>query len=109
MSVVLVESTDAANEPSLTAQHCPTLKVPRGSPRRVRLKERAVVAFAAAVNDLLGPREMRAFGILMYHRIASPPPNWPRPTWNVTPWRFEQQLSGLLSRGWRAWPLSQII
>jgi peptidoglycan/xylan/chitin deacetylase (PgdA/CDA1 family) len=68
-----------------------------------------VIGMAAALNDVLGPREKRALGILMYHRVASPPPNWPKPTWNVPPWRFEQQLSGLLSRGWRAWPLSQVI
>ena len=41
--------------------------------------------------------------------VASPPPNFPKPTWNVPPWIFEQQLQGLISRGWKAWPLSQVI
>jgi len=109
MSVALLESTDAAGELSPAALDPAPLRVPHGSPRRISVKERAVIAFAGVLNDLLGPRETRAFGILMYHRIANPPPEVPRPTWNVPPWRFEKQLSGLLSRGWRAWPLSQLL
>jgi peptidoglycan/xylan/chitin deacetylase (PgdA/CDA1 family) len=109
MSVALLEPNEMGNDAPPVAQDSPALKVPRGLARRVGLKERAVVAFAALLNDLLGPREERAFGILMYHRVATPPPNWPKPTWNVPPWRFERQLQGLLSRGWRAWPLSQVI
>jgi peptidoglycan/xylan/chitin deacetylase (PgdA/CDA1 family) len=109
MSVALAEPNETGNEPSQFTQIGPALNVPRGAARRVGLKERAIVTLAAALNDLLGPREEGAFGILMYHRVASPPPNWPKPTWNVPPQRFEQQLQGLLSRGWRAWPLSQVI
>jgi peptidoglycan/xylan/chitin deacetylase (PgdA/CDA1 family) len=109
MSIALAEPHDAANDDVALTHECPALRIPRGSPRRLGLKERAVVAVAAALNDLLGPREKRAFGILMYHRVASPPPNWPKPTWNVPPWRFEQQLGGLIARGWRPWPLSQVI
>src|SRR4029079_14555180 len=109
MSVTLLEHTDAAGELSSAALDASPLRVPHGSPRRVSVKERAVAAFAGVLNDLLGPRETRAFGILMYHRIANPPPKVPRPTWNVPPWRFGKQLSGLLARGWRAWPLSQLL
>ncbi len=109
MSIGIAEPHDAAEAEPAIVQDCVPLNVPRGLPRHVGLKERVAVGFAAALNDVLGPREKRAFGILMYHRVASPPPNFPKPTWNVPPWRFEQQLQGLISRGWKAWPLSQVI
>jgi peptidoglycan/xylan/chitin deacetylase (PgdA/CDA1 family) len=50
-----------------------------------------------------------AFGILMYHRVAPVVAGAPRPTWNVTPERFARQLRGLLSRGYRAWPLQRVL
>jgi len=75
----------------------------------VGLRERAVIGVASVFSDLLGPREKRAFGILMYHRVANPPPGRAKPTWNVSPRRFEQQLKGLLWRGWRPWPLRQVL
>lgn len=104
MPLVLDRSTDIS-----TADAAALLPVPRGLPRKVGLKERASVRMASILNGLLGPREKRAFGILMYHRVANPPPGRPKPTWNVPPRRFEQQLVGLLSRGWRAWPLRQVL
>jgi peptidoglycan/xylan/chitin deacetylase (PgdA/CDA1 family) len=67
------------------------------------------MTLAAALNDLFGPRETRAFGILMYHRVVDAPQGWSRPTWNVPPKRLEEQLTGLLVRGWVAWPLSQLL
>jgi peptidoglycan/xylan/chitin deacetylase (PgdA/CDA1 family) len=85
------------------------LSVPRGRQRRVGLKERVGLMVAAGLNDLFGPLESRAFGILMYHRVVEPPRGVPRPTWNVPPKLFEAQLSGLLARGWQPWPLSQIV
>jgi peptidoglycan/xylan/chitin deacetylase (PgdA/CDA1 family) len=110
MSTALDPSTDelleAGNE---TARPEPPQPFPRGVVRQVRLKERAALAIASLLNDLLGPLEKRAFGILMYHRVVEPPPGWPRPTWNVPPQRFEQQLNGLLKRGWQPWPLSQVL
>jgi len=109
MSVAIVEPNETGNKPSQLTQVGTAPDVPREAARRIGLKERAIIAFEAALNDLFGPLEERAFGILMYHRVASPQPNWPKPTWNVPPWRFEKQLQGLLSRGWRAWPLSQVI
>jgi len=86
-----------------------SLTIPRGCQRRVRFKERLGLAIAAGLNDLFGPLEKRAFGILTYHRVVEPPRGAPRPTWNVSPQRFEAQLSGLLVRGWQAWPLAQIL
>jgi len=82
---------------------------PRGQARPVTWKRRALASVAAVVNDLLGPREKQAFGILMYHRVANPPPGQPPPTWNVPPRLLERQLAGLLSRGWVAWPLRQVL
>lgn len=83
--------------------------VPRGRPQRITLRQRAINWLAARCQTFCGPREKTGFGILTYHRIANPPPNRPRPTWNVTPVRFEQQLKGLLRRGWQAWPLRQVL
>jgi len=45
----------------------------------------------------------------MYHRVAEPTPGVPEPTWNVSPARFRRQLAGLLSRGYRAWPLRRVL
>jgi peptidoglycan/xylan/chitin deacetylase (PgdA/CDA1 family) len=64
---------------------------------------------AGGLNDLFGPLERKGFGVLMYHRVVDPPAGQPRPTWNVPPKLFEAQISGLLARGWLAWPLSQVI
>jgi len=85
------------------------LPVPRGRARRLGLKEWLGVQLAAAASDICGPREKQAFGVLMYHRIITPPPRVSRPTWNVPPETFEAQLTGLLARGWVAWPLSQVL
>ena len=45
----------------------------------------------------------------MYHRVADPVKGQPKPTWNVTPARFRKQLSGLLRRGYQAWPLRKVL
>src|SRR5437016_593165 len=87
----------------------PASRVPRGRARRYGLKERAIVQLSALFNDCFGPREERAFGILMYHRVVDPPRGRPQPTWNVPPRLFERQLAGLLNRGWAAWPLRQVL
>lgn len=45
----------------------------------------------------------------MYHRVT--PNNAGRfpPTYNVSPYRFEQQLSGLLNRGFTCWSIERIL
>jgi peptidoglycan/xylan/chitin deacetylase (PgdA/CDA1 family) len=48
-------------------------------------------------------------GILMYHRVAQPPRGIPAPTWNVTPKKFAQQLSGLVASGFRAIALHDLL
>jgi peptidoglycan/xylan/chitin deacetylase (PgdA/CDA1 family) len=60
------------------------------------------------LSALLGRRWSEAFGILMYHRVgpwtgANPPP------WNVTPQRFNDQLAGLLARGYEPWTLRRAL
>lgn len=87
----------------------PPCFVPQAAQPRVPLKDRALGIWSSVVNTCLGPREPQAFGILMYHRVCIPPEGHPAPTWNVTPQRFEQQLTGLVARGWQAWPLRQAI
>jgi peptidoglycan/xylan/chitin deacetylase (PgdA/CDA1 family) len=53
--------------------------------------------------------EDNPFAILMYHRVTARTAGVAEPTWNVTPDRFRQQLEGLISRGYRAWPLRQAL
>jgi peptidoglycan/xylan/chitin deacetylase (PgdA/CDA1 family) len=48
-------------------------------------------------------------GILMYHRITKQPRGIPIPTWNVTPNKFEEQLSGLVASGFRAIALRDLV
>jgi peptidoglycan/xylan/chitin deacetylase (PgdA/CDA1 family) len=105
MTLVAEKPTSAA---STTTERAP-LRVPRGPVRRRTLRKTAGLAVATLFSELCGPREAHAFGILMYHRIVDPVPRKPRPTWNVPPARFEKQLTGLLRRGWEAWPLKQVL
>lgn len=83
--------------------------VPRGRPQPSGLPQRALAGFATTMNELFGPRETAAFGILMYHRVTDTIPGVAEPTWNVSPARFEQQLAGLLQRGFEAWPLRELL
>jgi peptidoglycan/xylan/chitin deacetylase (PgdA/CDA1 family) len=87
----------------------PPCLVPHAAQPRTGLKDRAVACFSSIAGACLSPREKQAFGILMYHRVCNPPKGVPAPTWYVTPQRFQQQLTGLLARGWQAWPLRQVI
>lgn len=45
----------------------------------------------------------------MYHRVIDIFHGIPEPTWNVTPRRFEEQLAGLLARGFEPWPLRKVL
>lgn len=69
----------------------------------------ALARMASGLHRTLGPRTKGAFGILMYHRVSDEYPGTSSPTINVTPARLEQQLAGLLSRGFTAWPLTRLI
>jgi peptidoglycan/xylan/chitin deacetylase (PgdA/CDA1 family) len=61
------------------------------------------------LHSLWGSRTTNSIGILTYHRIAPKTPGVPAPLHNVTPQRFCQQMSGLLSRGLTPWPLQQVL
>jgi peptidoglycan/xylan/chitin deacetylase (PgdA/CDA1 family) len=45
----------------------------------------------------------------MYHRVAEQPCGVKAPTWNVTPNKFEEQLSGLVASGFRAMALRDLL
>lgn len=72
-------------------------------------KRRIVLRGLVPIDLLLGTRAKGDFGILMYHRVSECHPGASTPTWNVTPDRFRQQLSGLLARGFHAWSLRKVI
>lgn len=64
---------------------------------------------ATGLHALLGDRSQGGFGILMYHRVADHHPGIAAPTINVTPRRLQEQLAGLLARGFEAWPLERLL
>ncbi|MBC8871104.1 MAG: polysaccharide deacetylase family protein [Planctomycetes bacterium] len=70
---------------------------------------RATGRAAVVLSKLLGSRAAGAVGILTYHRTAHPVSGLPFPLHNVTPERFRQQISGLLSRGYHVWPLRKVL
>lgn len=84
-------------------------RVPRGQPRRVGFAQHALAGIAAGMSELCGPRRGQGFGILMYHRTCDAPRGFARPTWNVPPERFRQQLVGLLRRDWKPVPLRSVL
>jgi peptidoglycan/xylan/chitin deacetylase (PgdA/CDA1 family) len=71
--------------------------------------KRAVASAGSGLNSWLGSRAKGRAGILMYHRVVDPLAGVAPPTWNVTPGALRAQLSGLLARGFTAWPLGQLI
>jgi peptidoglycan/xylan/chitin deacetylase (PgdA/CDA1 family) len=69
----------------------------------------ALARVAGGLHAVLGDRQAGSFGILMYHRVAEHDAGVPTPTINVTPQRLREQLSGLLDRGFEAWPLERLL
>lgn len=61
------------------------------------------------LNRFLGRRDVESLGIILYHRVAPNVRDVPKPTINVTPDRFREQLSGLLARGFSFWPLRKVL
>jgi hypothetical protein len=68
-------------------------------------KQRVCLTAAGWLHRMRPRRQPGEFGILMYHRVADVLSGVPFPTWNVTPRRLHEQLSGLLEAGWEPWPL----
>ncbi len=88
----------------------PPLLPARGFQKFLRTcKSRALSQGATWLGRFGGLRPGPAFGILMYHRVAPHVPGKPAPTWNVTPERFQDQIVGLLERGFEAWPLRYVL
>jgi peptidoglycan/xylan/chitin deacetylase (PgdA/CDA1 family) len=74
-----------------------------------RFSHRLATYAAVPAEKLFGNRLAKAFGILMYHRIARHAKKVSEPTWNVTPENFRRQMQGLLDHGSRPWPLSKAL
>ncbi|MDZ4685322.1 MAG: polysaccharide deacetylase family protein [Planctomycetaceae bacterium] len=55
------------------------------------------------------PLGQNLFGIITYHRVWTADRRFGRPTYNVSPRRLHEQLSGLLQRGYAAWPLGRVL
>lgn len=87
----------------------PVNQVERKPARDPGRMERTVRGIAVGLNEVWGACLRTGFGILMYHRVIDPVAGQPRPTWNVPPAQFEEQLSGLLKRGFDPWPLSRVL
>lgn len=92
------------------------LETPRRAPDKSALRHflddigmRLAGRAGVGLNRLLGSRAAGSLGILTYHRIAAEVPGLPRPTHNVAPRRFREQLLGLRERGFRVWPLDRIL
>jgi peptidoglycan/xylan/chitin deacetylase (PgdA/CDA1 family) len=71
--------------------------------------KRAIGWVGAVLNRSFGNRAGERAGILTYHRLADYVDGVAAPTWNVTPAAFRAQMSGLLARGFRPWPLRRLI
>lgn len=56
-----------------------------------------------------GSRAENRFGILLYHRIANVTNGFITPEQTIGTQRFEQQLRGLLDRGFQPWPLQRVL
>jgi peptidoglycan/xylan/chitin deacetylase (PgdA/CDA1 family) len=61
------------------------------------------------LTRVCGTRRDESFGILNYHRVAPCVAGLPRPTINVTPERFCQQIAGLQQRGYTIRPLAEML
>ncbi len=100
---------DKVESPALKEPHC------RGSNGIIKpfwlraASQRLAETAAVPLHLLFDNRYPGAFGILMYHHIAPHTPGFPPPTWNVTPERFHDQMSGLLAKGFTPWPLRKAI
>ncbi|MBN1851695.1 MAG: polysaccharide deacetylase family protein [Pirellulales bacterium] len=77
--------------------------------RLVHFRRRLASIMVTPLTWLLGSRADQLFGILMYHRVVQPIPSIALPRESVTTRRFRQQMQGLLSWGYRPWPLRKIL
>jgi peptidoglycan/xylan/chitin deacetylase (PgdA/CDA1 family) len=86
-----------------------TLNRRRGREFLKDLGKRVAGEASAGLNHLLGSRAEASLGILVYHRVSPVVSDIVRPSMNVPPRRFQEQLTGLLGRGFSFWPLRQVL
>jgi len=70
---------------------------------------RGVSDVAVVLSRLFGSRAGEKIGIITYHRVSSHFRGLPPPTHNVTPERFRAHLTYLLTRGFKVWPLRELL
>lgn len=63
----------------------------------------------AGLHSLLGSRVGGSLGMLLYHRVAEPVPELPKPQFNVSPEQFRKQITGLADSGFRFRPLREVL
>lgn len=64
---------------------------------------------ASGLRRVFGERTWNQVGILVYHRVAPRTAGVDRPTMNVTPEHFREQLSQLRHHGCQFWPLQRLL
>ncbi len=99
------KSSRLSAPPDVAALRFPTDNPP--PPRAAGLRNWAIPRLALPMGPLAN--RTAGSGVLMYHRFAEPVPGLPEPTWNVPPAQLHAQLSGLLSRGYRAVRLNDLL
>ncbi|NNJ24548.1 hypothetical protein LzC2_06060 [Planctomycetes bacterium LzC2] len=95
---------------ALTAPDSTTLRFPTDNPpppRAAKLRNWLTPRLALPAGPLAN--RTPGTGALMYHRFADPVSGLPEPTWNVPPALLRTQLAGLLSRGYRAVRLEEVL
>jgi glycosyltransferase involved in cell wall biosynthesis/peptidoglycan/xylan/chitin deacetylase (PgdA/CDA1 family) len=87
---------------------CPKLGQSPGF-RGTQLRRRLGLGAAVTLRAVLPSRAEQKFGILLYHRIATPLRGAALPGFTVSRSRFREQMQGLLARGYTPWPLREAI
>jgi glycosyltransferase involved in cell wall biosynthesis/peptidoglycan/xylan/chitin deacetylase (PgdA/CDA1 family) len=73
-----------------------------------RMKQGASLC-AAALHRISGRRHGDRLGMLLHHRVSPIPKGLPEAPFNVRPEIFREQLEGLLDRGYRFVPFSEVL
>jgi len=105
----------AASRESTPGSQSPVSRHPRsrrcwathGSTKHLAM--RVVGRVGVGLDWCFGSLAGAAPGILTYHRVGTPPSDLAQPPDCVTADQFHEQIAGLLARGFRAWPLGQLI
>ena len=88
------------------------LEDPRRPPLSRRIKDlgmKAAGRVATVLRHLPRQRAENEFGILVYHRVAPLQPNCARPSFNVPPDCFREQITGLRRQGFTLLALQDVL